>query len=106
MTVRIQQLIQLIRINIILGNLNGAPRNYWTKKRGIKATKWLIEEKLQLKDNEVIDVVSTKLFKENGLGGCLKTCFNDSPINAVVESYPEKYKRDNNTIKNSIKDQI
>lgn len=88
-----------IQINIILGRWNGTPRNYWTKKRGIKATRWLIEEKLKLSDKEVLKKVNTRTFKKYGLGGCLKTCFNDSPIYAIIESYPEKYIRVNNTIK-------
>lgn len=74
-------------------------RNYWTKKRGIEAIRWLIDEKLKLSDSEVINNVNRDLFRKSGLGGCLRICFDDSPIKAIVESYPEKYKKEKNTIK-------
>ena len=39
------------------------PRGFWNdKENGIKATKWLIEEKLKLNDKELKERLSKKLF--------------------------------------------
>ena len=73
--------------------LKKAPKGLWNdKENGIKATRWLIEEKLQLSDDEVRTCLSYKLFEDNGLGGMLQTCFNDSPYEAINAAYPNKYK--------------
>ena len=69
-----------------------APKGYWNKKNGIKATKWLIEEKLKLNDKELKQQLSIKLFEDNGLLGMLNICFNCSPYKAINNAYPNKYK--------------
>ena len=67
-----------------------APRGYWKDiKNGIKATRWLVE-KLQLTDEQIKEKWSVKLFKENGLDGMLRLCFNSSPFEAIANSFPEK----------------
>ena len=69
------------------------PKGYWNnKENGIKATKWLIEEKLKLSDDELKENLSTKLFKENGLGGMLDICFCSSPYETINAAYPNKFK--------------
>ena len=69
------------------------PRGFWNdKENGIKATKWLIEEKLKLNDKELKERLSKKLFIENGLTGMLNICFNNSPYDAINAAYPNKYK--------------
>ena len=77
------------------------PKNFWTKEKGIEATKWLIEEKLKLTDDELKEQLSVKLFKDNGLVGMLKYCFNNSPYQAINETYPNKFKPED--FKNSSK---
>ena len=77
------------------------PKNFWTKEKGIEATKWLIEEKLKLTDDELKEQLSVKLFKDNGLVGMLKYCFNNSPYRAINETYPNKFKPED--FKNSSK---
>ena len=66
--------------------------NYWTKEKGIEATKWLIEEKLKLCEVDIKEQLSANLFSDNGLGGMLRTCFNNSPYDAINSAYPNKYK--------------
>ncbi|MBQ3422017.1 MAG: hypothetical protein IJH34_10175 [Romboutsia sp.] len=69
------------------------PNGYWkNKENGIKATKWLIEEKLKLDDEQIKKQLSKKIFKENGLGGMLQYCFNNSPFEAINSTYPNKFK--------------
>ena len=67
-------------------------RDFWTKDKGIEATKWLVEEKLKLTDEELKEQLSQKLFIDNNLGGMLYTCFNSSPYKAINETYPNKFK--------------
>ena len=68
------------------------PINFWTKEKGIEVTKWLIEEKLKLTDDEIKEHLSQKLFKDNNLAGMLRCCFNDSPYQAINTTYPNKFK--------------
>ena len=68
------------------------PKNFWTKEKGVEATKWLVEEKLKLSDKELTEQLSGKLYEDNGLGGMLDTCFNDSPYQAINTAYPNKFK--------------
>ena len=68
------------------------PRNFWTKENGIEATKWLIEEKLKLTDEELKEQLSVNLFKDNNLYSVLDACFNCSPYQAINETYPNKFK--------------
>ena len=70
-----------------------APNSFWKdKENGIKATKWLVEEKLKLSDEELKEHLSQKLFEINGLSGMLQYCFNDSPYEAINSAYPNKFK--------------
>ena len=68
------------------------PMNFWIKEKGTEATKWLIEEKLKLTDEEIKEQLSTNLFKDNRLDSMLDTCFNSSPYQAINETYPNKFK--------------
>ena len=58
----------------------------------IKATKYLIEEKLKLTDEEIKEQLSSNLFKDNNLYNVLKFCFNYSPYQAINATYPNKFK--------------
>ena len=65
---------------------------YWKDiNHGIEATRWLIETKLRLTDEELKEQLSAKLFNNNGLGGMLHHCFNASPIKAIQITYPNKF---------------
>ena len=68
------------------------PKNFWNKEKGIEITKWLIEEKLKLSDEEMKEQLSKNLFKDNNLSNMLNTCFNGSPYQAINETYPNKFK--------------
>ena len=49
----------------------------------IKVTKYLIEERLKLTDEEIKEQLSVNLFKDNNLYGMLKICFNGSPYQVI-----------------------
>lgn len=68
------------------------PRNYWNKNTAIEATKWLVEYKLKLTDENLKEKLSVKLFEENNLLGMLDICFNFSPFKAIEAAYPGKFK--------------
>ena len=68
------------------------PNDFWNEEKGIEATKWLIEEKLKLTDNELKEQLSIKLFEDNGLIGMLHYCFKDSPYKAINATYPNRFK--------------
>ena len=71
--------------------LNIVPTGYWDDiNNGIKSTKWLIETKLQLSEEELKKQLSQKIFQENGLGGMLSNCFSNSPYEAIRITYPER----------------
>lgn len=70
------------------------PSGYWTKETGIEATRWLIEEKLNLSDTEIKNKLSAKLFCDNGLSGMLRHVFNNSPFEAINAAYPNKFKKE------------
>ena len=74
---------------------NIVSKGYWDNiSNGIEAIRWLIEEKLKLTDNELKKQLSLKIFNDNGLGGMLKICFNNSPFKAINAAYPEKFKKE------------
>ncbi len=76
--------------------LKGCMRNYWTKQTGILATRWLFDEKLNWDISKICSSLSVQVFRDNGLSGMLRTCFNDSPTEAVICSYPEEVELDEN----------
>ena len=68
------------------------PNSYWTKETAIKATKWLIEEKLKWSEEELFKGLSIKVFIKYGLSGMILQVYNDSPYSAINSAYPDKYK--------------
>ena len=68
------------------------PKGYWTKENGIKATKWLVEEKLQWSRERICKEMTRRVFSENGLRGMVSVCFNNSTYAALEAAYPGEYK--------------
>lgn len=65
---------------------------YWKDKDNcIKATKWLIEEKLKWNEEDVKKKINNKTFIENGLNG-MSTIFNDSTYEILDLAYPGVFK--------------
>lgn len=77
--------------NIKIWELN-VPHNYWNEKTGIAVTKWLIEEKLKLTDEEIKTKVTVALFNKYKLRGMLSTLFEQSSAKAIEAAYPGKFK--------------
>ena len=69
------------------------PQGYWNdRENGIEAIKWLIDEKLRLSDDEIVDYISQEFFKQHNLKGMLLHCFNGSPFEAINAAYPNRFK--------------
>lgn len=67
------------------------PRNFWNLERGIEATKWLLEDKLNFSEKDIKEKCSFELFSNNGLGGMLRVVFNGSNVDAIMNSYPNRF---------------
>ncbi len=61
----------------------------WTLKKGIEATKWLIDEVLGWSKQDVCEKISVKVFRDNDLDSMLHRVFNHSPLLALQTTYPE-----------------
>lgn len=72
-----------------------APRGFWHGQQGRSnanvATKWLIEEKLQIPLQDVPKTISYRHFQMYGLGNMLKVVFRGSPYEAVEAVYPNTF---------------
>lgn len=68
------------------------PNDFWTVESGIEATKWLLKDKLNYSDNEIIQHLSYALFKKHGLSGMIHHCFDGSPFLAINNAYPDRFK--------------
>ena len=67
------------------------PKSYWTKETAAGATRWLIEEKLKWSEDTLLENLSARIFRENGLRGMLNAVFVNSPYAAINNAYPGKY---------------
>lgn len=73
--------------------LNEAPSSFWkSKENRIKAMKWLIEEKLNWSDEDIINSFNGKILIDNGLGGLL-TEMRGSALDALEEYIPNKFNK-------------
>lgn len=88
-----QQIIRKNRINKCKCKGKSKSKNYWTEENGIKATKWLIEEKLKWSYYDLKQYLSKQIFVDNNLGDMLSICFNNDPYKAINTLYPNKFKR-------------
>lgn len=67
-------------------------KGYWTRKTAIKATRWLVEEKLKL--NPVADnllSIDYETFMEYGLGTPLHYYYSKNPKRALTAAYPYRF---------------
>lgn len=72
--------------------LKSVPQNFWNLKTAKEAVIWLIEEKLKWDEETVYKNLNIKVFNENRLGGMVSLLFKSSPIKALENAYPLKYK--------------
>jgi len=63
----------------------------WTQENAIKATKWLIEEKMSWNRDDVCKLYGYKICVDSGLGGMLRAHYNGSPYAALDAAYPGEY---------------
>ena len=64
------------------------PNKFWNEKTGIRATKWLIEEKLKWNEDDIKEKICIKVFINNGLNGMLQAVYHQSVWQAISASYP------------------
>jgi hypothetical protein len=69
-----------------------APNKFWNKETGIRATKWLIEEKLKWSENDIKEKICMKVFISNRLSGMLQTVYHESVWQAINAAYPNQFK--------------
>jgi len=67
------------------------PNNYWDMDKAIKATKWLIQTKLNWTEEDVKNNLDKQVFIDNDLYGMIQRCFNSSPYLAINTAYPTRY---------------
>lgn len=63
-------------------------KDYWTLDTAKEATKWLVEDKLQLRVEDIKKCVKKEIFLEYGLTTMLNYLFNNSVKKAVENAYP------------------
>lgn len=63
------------------------PAYFWSEDTAAKATKWLIEERLEWSLDKVQNKISNTHFIDNNLGGMIRT-LKIGAVDAVVMSYP------------------
>lgn len=65
-------------------------KNYrWSLRKGILATRWLIDEVYGWTKEEVCQNISSKIFEKNDLSSMLRKVFKNSPILALNAAYPK-----------------
>ena len=70
-------------------------KNYWTNESietARKATKWLVEVKLEMKESELTEI-RRKHFLHYSLGQMLKIFYQNSHLKALNDAYPNFYKQ-------------
>lgn len=67
------------------------PRNFWTKKTGLQALKWTIEEKEQLTEQELLQVYNIQWLSKNRLLTPLQK-FWGNPYTMLNDLYPNRFK--------------
>ncbi|EEM80251.1 DUF4046 domain-containing protein [Bacillus thuringiensis] len=66
--------------------------NSWTRKKALKALKWVIEEKEQMDNQQIRIKISVLWLAQKGLRTPLERYWNDSPFNFINELYPGLFK--------------
>lgn len=96
-----KELLNMNPIDVYKIILNGRfnkrfPSGYWeddnATNKAIGIIKWLLEKHLNLSRTEILEQVSAKFFINFKLRGMIATLFNDSPIEAVMNCYPNEFK--------------
>ncbi|PEF43413.1 hypothetical protein CON22_26045 [Bacillus cereus] len=68
------------------------PLNFWTKKKGLEALRWTIEEKEKLTDKQILDGYNYEWVVKQKLRSPCQTYFNSSPYKMINELYPNRFK--------------
>lgn len=72
------------------------PRGFWQRPEALdnakECVRYLIDDYLKLSDKEVTEKLSISFFKKYKLSGMLTCCFNNSPYEAILNAYGDKFK--------------
>ena len=68
------------------------PAGFWNEERAIEAIKWVIEEKLRLTDDEVLNRWCRRFLVEHGLNGMVQLVFKNNIFDAIDTAYPGRFK--------------
>lgn len=81
---------------VLNGTLRTFPRYFWTKPYSLESsaviTRYLFEERLKIKIEDIPNISIKKVLRDNKLGGMYMSIFNDSPNNLINNTYPYKFK--------------
>lgn len=81
---------------VLKGKIKYFPKGFWAKpwsyESSANITRYLLEKKLKLNIEDIPKVISTKTFRENKLGAMLEMLYNASPIAAIDNAYPNRFK--------------
>lgn len=72
--------------------LRKVSHNFWTRENAKIATKWLME-RLDWSKEKIKYNLTKNVFKEYGLGGMLKSVYNNSVFAAISDAYPGEFER-------------
>lgn len=61
------------------------------KNNAISCIKFLIEDHLKIKKEDIPKNINTAFFKKYRLSGMLSVCFNDSPFEAINATYKDEF---------------
>ena len=84
--------------NLVLsGKLKRFPNYFWEKPNSLgsakEITKYLIEDLLKWKDDDIKKNLCQNTFIDLKLNGMLQRCFNGSPYSALNNAYKDKFKQ-------------
>ncbi|KFM95066.1 hypothetical protein D0U04_26700 [Bacillus clarus] len=74
--------------------LNVTPNNFWTEQTAIDALRWVIEEKEQLTDEQLLETYTAKWLKKQGLQAPLDKYWNTSPYAMLNDLYPNRFSKE------------
>lgn len=66
--------------------------SFWTRQKALDALRWTIEEKEQIKDEEIRKKFNVHWLTKKGLRTPLEKYWNDSPFSMINELYPGRFK--------------
>ena len=81
---------------VVEGEVSKFPKGYWIdfepSDTAVPIIRYLVEERLELSDEDVLKYWNFGLIKANKLRGMMESLFSNSPYLAIESAYPGKFK--------------